>query len=56
MLGGKLEKRYIGDSKYDEAQGTWSYLVKGESGAEELGWLGESSLTLDGVVVEGVRG
>lgn len=53
MLGGKLEKRFIGDSKYDEAQGTWSYLVRREGGAEDLGWLGESSLSSDGAAVGG---
>lgn len=53
MLGGKLEKRFVGDSMYDERQGSWSYLVKEEGRAEELGWIGESSLTLDGAAMDG---
>ena len=56
MLGGKLEKRFVGDVKYDEAQGMWSYLVKKEGGAEDLGWLGESSLSSDGPAAVGGGG
>ena len=52
LLGGRLEGRYISDTKYDKAQRTWSYLVKKEAGAEELGWLGEASLTSDGPSVD----
>ncbi len=44
VKGGEGETRIISDLKYDIRQGTWSNLVKEESGTHDLGWLGEYRL------------